>query len=69
MSASARNPSLRARLAAQLEALETTARLARTREQLGQHAEQEELAATWYAVQSFATRIRGLVLEIGRAEG
>jgi hypothetical protein len=63
-----RNPTLRAQLAAQLESLETVCRLARTREQLGQHAEQEELAETWYAVQSFATRIRGLVGEIGEVE-
>ena len=63
-----RNPTLRAKLASQLESLETVCRLARTREQLGQHAEQEELAEVWFTASQHVKRVSDLVLAIGRAE-
>lgn len=64
-----RSATLRSQFAAQLESLETVCRLARTREQLGQHAEQEELAETWFSASQHVKRVSDLVLAIGRAEG
>lgn len=63
-----RSASLRAQLASQLESLETVCRLARTREQLGQHAEQSELAEVWFTASQHVKRVSELVLAIGRAE-
>lgn len=64
----AHDATLRAKIAAQLEALETTARTAKTREQQGQHAELKELRLLAFAVVSFGYRIESLVREIEEAE-
>ena len=63
-----RSASLRAQFAAQLESLETVCRLARTREQPGQHAEQGGLAEGGFTASQHVKRVSELVLAIGKAE-
>lgn len=64
----AANADLRAKLAAQLEVIETTAHRARRREELGQHAEHMDLVTTVLAVKAFGVRLEALVREIAKAE-
>lgn len=64
----AHDPALRARLAGQLEALETTARTAKVRERNGRHAELKCLRELATTVMAFGARLNGLADEIEGAE-
>lgn len=64
----AHDPTLRAKLSSQLEALETTARLARVREQSGRHAEPMELASVGFHLDVQTKRIVDLVCAILETE-